>query len=238
MSMEQIRIKTPQNVTISYDLAAWYQRMIAFLLDAIFLWILCLGLAAVISGFDSEGYSIFILVLFYTLINETLLQGSSLGKLIVGLKVVRLDGTKVSFSDLFIRWIFRCFDIWLSVFSVAIISNNLTENRQRLGDILAGTTVVSTKYDDKKLSLAKIKSKNSLEKYEQKYDLIKSFSEEEMVLVKNCLYRKRKYNNKAHLDVFNEMVLKVAKRLELRETPKDKELFVRSVIRDYVLANR
>jgi len=236
--MEQICIKTPQNVAISYDLAAWYQRMIAFLLDVIFLFILSLILVVAVSDTDSDLYSVYFLVFTYSLINEVATQGSSLGKLILGLKVIRLDGTKVNFSDLAIRWMFRCIDIWLSVFSVAIISNNLTENRQRLGDVLAGTTVVSTKYDDKKLSLTKIKSKNSLEKYEQKYDLIKSFSEEEMVLVKNCLYRKRKYNNKAHLDVFNEMVLKVAKRLELRDTPKDKELFVRSVIRDYVLANR
>lgn len=244
--MAQIRIKTPQNVMISYELANAVQRFIAFLLDLVFYillwWVLeiALEVSSIFSGRLNEwvGFFVAIVAMGYTLIQEFAMSGQTFGKKIIGIKVVKLDGTKPSFSDFFLRWIFRVVDIFLSFFSSALFTHTITENKQRLGDLLAGTTVVSIKFDESRLSLKKIKNQNSLEKYVQKFEHIKNFSEEEMVLVKNCLFRKLKYKNKAHQEIFNAMVKKIAVRLELQRIPKDKDRFIKEVIKDYVLANR
>lgn len=244
--MAQIRIKTPQNVMISYELANAVQRFIAFLLDLVFYailsWIVGMSIAVALdSSSRLNEWLVFlttILFMGYTLIQEFAMSGQTFGKKIIGIKVVKLDGTKPSFSDFFLRWIFRVVDIFLSVFSSALFTHTITENKQRLGDLLAGTTVVSIKFDESRLSLKKIKNQNSLEKYVQNFEHIKSFSEEEMVLVKNCLFRKLKYKNKAHQEIFNAMVKKIAVRLELQRIPKDKDRFIKEVIKDYVLANR
>jgi uncharacterized RDD family membrane protein YckC len=74
---------------------------------------------------------------------ETLSRGRSLGKLALGLRVVRDDGGPVRFRHALTRGLAGIFvDFLLTSGAGAIICSLLNERGKRVGDILAGTVVV------------------------------------------------------------------------------------------------
>ena len=74
---------------------------------------------------------------------ETLSRGRSLGKLALGLRVVRDDGGPVRFRHALVRGLAGVFVDFLATLGVgAVICSLLNERGKRVGDILAGTVVV------------------------------------------------------------------------------------------------
>jgi uncharacterized RDD family membrane protein YckC len=71
------------------------------------------------------------------------LVGGSLGKLIVGLRVVRVDGNALGLGDVLLRNLLRLIDYQPFLYLVGGAFVLITQNSQRLGDIAAGTTVVA-----------------------------------------------------------------------------------------------
>jgi hypothetical protein len=84
-------------------------------------------------------------ILFYQLLCEIFMNGQSIGKRIRSIRVISLDGNQPSIGQYLIRWLFRIVDDMIGTGVVAIVSISLSEKAQRLGDMLAGTTVVRTK---------------------------------------------------------------------------------------------
>jgi uncharacterized RDD family membrane protein YckC len=70
---------------------------------------------------------------------ETLTRGRSLGKLVMGLRVVRDDGGPVRFRHALIRALVGVLEIWFTIGVVAIIASLSNAKGKRLGDLLAGT---------------------------------------------------------------------------------------------------
>ncbi len=143
--MAQININTSQNVEINYSTASILARIVSQLMDYIVIaayGMIVFFIVKYISVSDYVVYPLFIPVLFYSFIMESLFQGQSVGKMILKLKVVKLDGTQAGLLSYFIRWIFRIIDI-TGYGAVAIISIAVSKKGQRLGDIAAGTTVVN-----------------------------------------------------------------------------------------------
>lgn len=70
---------------------------------------------------------------------ETLTRGKSLGKLIMGLRIVRDDGGSIRFRHALIRALVAVLEIYMLAGSLAIIVSMLNERSKRLGDMLAGT---------------------------------------------------------------------------------------------------
>lgn len=109
--------------------------------------------------------------IFYSLLTETLFNGQSFGKMVCNIRVVKLNGYHAGFTEYFTRWIFRFIDFWtgffLILFLIPIFGEEKayiiglmmmmmsgfvaffliirTKNSQRLGDIVAGTTVLKLK---------------------------------------------------------------------------------------------
>src|SRR5690606_28519022 len=77
--------------------------------------------------------------LFYPLIMETLMEGQTVGKRLMKLKVVKIDGTRATFYQYFIRWISNTVDIFLSFGGIGLAAIILTKKGQRLGDLAADT---------------------------------------------------------------------------------------------------
>lgn len=156
--MAKLTINTTQNIEIDFKAASIGERILAFLLDMIFkiLYFIVFYYLNTIFHFSNlfpnDIWSInafFILisipVIFYTVIFEVLMQGSTPGKKILGIKVIKIDGYQATVVDYFIRWIFRVIDLFIGNGIIAVISILATSKSQRLGDFFAGTTVISTK---------------------------------------------------------------------------------------------
>ena len=81
-------------------------------------------------------------VVFYSLACELFMNGQTLGKLIFKIKVVKFDGSEVKLSDCMIRWVMRLIDVWITFGMVGVPFTIFSKHSQRVGDMLAKTTVI------------------------------------------------------------------------------------------------
>jgi len=151
--MDNIKIQTTQNVDIEYELASIGDRILATLLDYVFfiayiLLVILIGTLTNGRAFQSIAAMVvlFLPLLLYDLILETFFQGQSFGKMIMKIKVVKLDGTQAGFGAYVLRWLLRIIDTRIFSGGVALIAILLNGKGQRIGDMAAGTTVIKLKH--------------------------------------------------------------------------------------------
>ena len=150
-NMDTIKVNTSQNVAIDYPVAGLGERIAARLIDLLFfliLYILFILLGLISSVIKGELVIMVLMIaymvgyVFYNLIYEIFLNGQSIGKKFLKIKVISLDGSQPTLGQYFIRWLFRIVDFGFTLQTGALISIAVTENKQRIGDIVAGTTVI------------------------------------------------------------------------------------------------
>lgn len=148
--MSTIRIQTTQHTELEYTLAGLGDRITAYLIDLlIYVAYITIVVTLILNNLvGTEPYAIILLfvpVLFYQLLCEVFMNGQSVGKRIRSIRVISLDGNQPTIGQYLIRWIFRIPDDMIGSGVVAVVCIALTQKGQRIGDILAGTTVVRTK---------------------------------------------------------------------------------------------
>ncbi|MEO6168560.1 MAG: RDD family protein [Chitinophagales bacterium] len=242
--MQTIDIITTQNVTIQYALASVRDRLLSFFVDLIVLSVSVMLLVLIFTTLiasDSLEYVMYLLiipfVLFYSLAQELLLNGQSVGKRLIGLKIVKLTGKEPTMTDYLIRWAFRFIDIWFSLGSIAVMLISSTDRQQRLGDLLANTAVIKLN-PWATVNLQEILSIHSTDTYKPTYPAVKKYSEQEMLLVKQVLDRFKSFNNKAHQEAITLLADKMAIQLKLPELPGNKAIFLKTLLNDYVVLSR
>ncbi len=146
-----VAIRTAQNVVLDYEPASVGERILATLLDYLvfFGWfMLVIALPASLSVSINRTFSVFLFapVVLYDLLCEYLLNGRSVGKLAIGIRVVMLDGSQPTVGAYLLRWLTRIVESGVFMAGVVpIITVAANGKGQRLGDIAAGTTVVRLK---------------------------------------------------------------------------------------------
>jgi uncharacterized RDD family membrane protein YckC len=78
----------------------------------------------------------------YFLFWETVGNGRSPGKRLVGLRVVRDDGFPIGFRDALVRNLLRAVDVLPWYYTVGLVAMLVSAQGKRLGDVAAGTIVV------------------------------------------------------------------------------------------------
>ena len=242
--MRKINITTTQNVTINYQLASVWQRVLAWLLDYV---IICLGIVilSVLYQFvflgAGQGYLQFLIItpiyFLYHFVSEVVSGGRSIGKMAAGIGVIKLTGREPTISDYFTRWAFRLIDLGVSFGSLAFIFINTSEKSQRLGDLLAQTIVVKVK-PSLQVQLKDILNIETAKNYSPVYPNIKKFSEKDMLLIKYTLERYHKYPNKSHLEALDLLTLKMKNELEISNTKQSNMEFLRTLVKDYIVLTR
>lgn len=90
------------------------------------------------------GLMALVMVVIPTVV-ETLSRGRSLGKWVVGSRIVRTDGGAIGFRHAFIRALLGFLEIWLTMGALAGLVGAFTPRAQRLGDLVAGTYAERTR---------------------------------------------------------------------------------------------
>ncbi len=124
-------------------------RFVAILIDTIILgivgWLIAIPFGSATStGFNLQGAPglLFFLVAIGYYIGLEATKGATLGKMVMGLRVVKLaDGAAISWKEAVIRNLLRIID-GLFFYLVGAIIVWVSKNKQRLGDIAGGTIVV------------------------------------------------------------------------------------------------
>lgn len=240
--MRHIEIQTAHHVTINYELADAKDRIIAFGIDWLIqiVSLVLLSILVVRIGMNEDLYVYFIVLpflFFYHLVSEIVMDGQSPGKRLLGLKVVKLSGANPAMNDYLLRWILRPIDNLFSLGTIAALLINSSDKGQRLGDIMANTTVIRMS-PTQNIRLNDLMKIRSLETYSPEYQGVTQFAESDMLLFKEVIDRYQKYKNDAHEQALVDVAYFLRDRLGLDKVPVDKELFVRTVIKDYVALTR
>ncbi|RNI22305.1 RDD family protein [Flexivirga caeni] len=143
---------TGEAVLIDIPAASLPSRLLAALIDwaLYFLVLFGLYLLLIFTSGDSSSATFSTLMLLATVTCvlvlpvtiETLTRGSSLGKLILKLRVVRDDGGPIVFRHAFVRGLVGVIEIVFTSGVVAVIASVCNARGKRLGDFAAGTYVV------------------------------------------------------------------------------------------------
>ncbi|MDQ7809232.1 RDD family protein [Amycolatopsis sp. A133] len=152
---EESELVTGEAVVLDLRVAKLASRALAMALDVLLQFALLLGatmvLAYTVPGEDESLFLALLLVFVvlvmvgYPVLFETLSRGRSLGKMALGLRVVRVDGGPIRFRHALVRGLAGfVVDFWaLGLFgAVAVIVSLCSSNGRRVGDFLAGTLVV------------------------------------------------------------------------------------------------
>ena len=149
--MTTISIITPQNITLEYNLASVGDRIVAGIIDLAIM-IAYITIVGIIISFTSFTGStsqviqilVYLPVSFYTLVSELLMNGQTVGKRVIHIKPISLNGNQPTFSQYLIMWLFRMIDVWSNFGLIAVVTIIISQRNQRLGDIVAGTTFIKT----------------------------------------------------------------------------------------------
>ena len=231
--MNQFQIETAQNVTIDQNSSNLGERMLAYIIDSIVITIytiLSMLLLVYIEVDFEDFWALYLLVglpafLYYVLL-ETFTDGKTIGKGLMNLRVVKLDGSKPNFGNYFVRWILRIVDVVLTSGAAAVITILIRGNGQRIGDIAAGTTVISER---KKVSLKDTLLKEIPMDYKPQFPQVTVFKDGEIQTIKE-LYEKAKRNGNHNVIVSLDKRIKEV--MEVTTALKPIE-FIDVVIKDY-----
>lgn len=232
--MDNFQIETAQNVTIQQNAASVGVRIGSYLLDLLFIilyYILCIWLLRALglnTGFDAWVIYLVISlpVLFYHLLFEVLMNGQSPGKRINRIRVVKLDGSKPTFGSYLLRWVVAVLEINIFSGSLALLSILLNGKGQRLGDIAAGTTVITER---KKVTIHDTLTADIEDDYLPTYSQVTLLTDRDIQTIKE-LYRKAKRTNN------HKVILKLHTKIEEItgiQTEQQPVQFVDTIIKDY-----
>ena len=143
----QVHVRTTQNVFIDHPVASLGDRIVAYLIDLVILVVFLITMLAFYLNLRMQIAWVWIVtvgapLLLYHLIFEIFMNGQSPGKRLMNIQVVRLDGTPATVGDYILRWLFAFVEIQLFSGLIAVLCIAIGEMGQRLGDLVAGTTVV------------------------------------------------------------------------------------------------
>ena len=234
--MDNFQIETAQNVSIQQQVAGIGDRILGYLIDLLILgayWIASIYLLSAF-GLDSNtngSINIYFMLIgipsfLYFLLLESFWDGRTPGKAALGLRVVKIDGSKPGFGSYFVRWLMRTIDITLTSGGVAVFTILLNGKGQRLGDIAAGTTVITER---KKVQLSHTILETIEEDYVPKYPQVTVFTDADMQKIKTIYTEARRFGK-------HNVILKLSQKLSttMQVTPEETPLnFVDRVLKDY-----
>lgn len=266
--MQKLLLTTDQNVPIEVELATIGQRLLATFIDVIFMGIyfyimilmLTFGFARSFDVFDPRSYDIwlfmFVFIVFlpfilYTPLTEFLFKGQTIGKRLLGLRVMKSNGENASFKDYFTRWLFRPMEVYFILFAMEglgliflfssfffdTLIGSISLKNQRIGDFMANTVVLKIK-PTTHYSVSDILAMKSQEGFTAEYPEITIYTDEDMMLVKNVINRVKTYRNQESKDLAIQLADKIAEDLKLESPPPKKMKFLETILNEYVVLTR
>ncbi len=232
--MPVISIPTSYNIDVEFELPGFGRRMVALLIDMV-LQVFYLIIATKILGniaknntwnHEDEGFNMWAIslllmvpVFVYHIVMEITTNGQSLGKKILKLRVVNMNGGKASISQFIIRWLLRVSDMWIVVLlflMLAVMSGSsdyetiiiflfgfgflftdiilviTSKKSQRIGDILANTILIKTNAQE---SLDNTVFREVEDDYVPMFAQVMRISDKDLNVIKTILDTCRKTSN-------------------------------------------
>lgn len=239
--MTQLSINTTQNVNINFTAASVGDRILAQLLDllvkiayiiTIFFTVQIFSLENLFDNIDQWSVIAIISVvslpvMFYSLVQESLWEGQTIGKKIMKMKVIKLDGYQASFGDYLIRWLFRIIEISIGNGVIGLIAIVSSSKNQRLGDMAAGTAIITLK-NNININHTIIQEINA--DYLPTYSLVIKLSDNDVRIIKETFESAIKQKDYITISKLANKVIAVTGIKNTSGTDTD---FIRIILKDY-----
>ena len=251
-----IQIGTAFNIDLEFEIAEFHKRLLAYIIDFVLLIIFLFSMKYVLynefvfNWDESVGMDILIIslpMLLYALLTELWFNGQTLGKKIMAIRVISLEGGEPTLGQFILRWVTRFFE-WpfffgyiafstanvmvyifvtcmLGIAVVIIIS--VTNKNQRLGDMIAGTVVVNTK---SALTLADtVFMQIDKTDYKVMFPQVMRLSDRDINTIKGVLIQAGKRNN---YDMCHRVSIKIKEVLQI-QSDMHVDQFLEKLLADY-----
>jgi len=264
--MKRLQIKTAQNININFTLADIGIRLGAFFIDNVLKFIYIYVIFRFVSFteltrglMDSWTEKAFFVILmipitFYSLYSEILLGGQTIGKKLLKIKVININGFKPAITDYVMRWFLRVIDfnffslIIIYIYSLGIDSEVVysfillalfigkglgflliifTENNQRFGDMIANTIVINLRDN---IEFSQTILEDLSEDYVPTYVNVINFSDNDMRLIKDTFTAASKKDDYKTLIKLRSKIEEVAK---IKSKEKSDKEFIAKILKDY-----
>lgn len=238
--MTQLSINTTQNVAINFNAATIGERMLAFAIDFTIQFVYLQSIYRILFpllGIDALQHSwdpwsaraldtlVALPTFFYTVVQEGFFEGQTIGKRIVRIKVVKIDGYQASFGDYFIRWVLRVID--LGTLITGLITMAVTPKTQRLGDIAAGTAVITLRNRVTIDSTILIEVEDD---YRPQFPLVVRLSDNDMRIIKETFESAKRHGDRSTLQ---HLATKIEDVCGFGNPFDTHEQFIATVMKDY-----
>lgn len=150
---DSLVIRTPEGIEFALRLAGPFSRMLALAVDLAVIAMLgsvlqkILGLMMIFGQDFAEALRIvlyFAISLIYGAAAEWIWRGQTVGKRLLHLRVVDARGLRLEPAQVIVRNLLRVADALPALYLVGGLACVVNRQRQRLGDLAAGTVVVRT----------------------------------------------------------------------------------------------
>jgi uncharacterized RDD family membrane protein YckC len=246
--MLTVKLDTGFNIEVDFPISPFHRRMFSYIIDVmvmLFYWKIMQLIFGVRLG-DSEYLWLSVLlgipVLLYFPLMEIFTNGQTVGKKILGIRVIRLEGGQASVSQYILRWMFRTIDfpVWIffsifqgalpwysSIFVFTGIASIIISNKsQRIGDIVAGTIVIFTR---SKSSWQDTVFTEIEADYKPRYPQVMQMSDKDINSLKMIIENVRKHNN-------HQLAFRIAERIKWKlnmQADQDAQEFLETLLKDY-----
>lgn len=241
--MSKIGVETAQHVELNYKPAGVVERILAYIIDGVVLGVYFIAMSLIESAGSSPVDSVadqgdvwieMLLIILpawlYHLILEVLWNGYTVGKWLMGIRVVKLDGTRPGIINYLIRWFIRLFEVTMTSGGLALITILINGKGQRLGDIAAKTCVIkisrSTQLSDTVLD-------NFSEDYEAQFPQVMELSDKDITVINDLLKSRDKYEYATWLRMINKTKDVIEKKMGLTGNTMGAVRFLHQVKKDY-----
>ena len=262
--MSVVRIATNFNIDIEFTAPPFYRRLFAWVIDIIiqiFYIIVAVRFLSWIAqgmrGDEDNNMKIwaisllfFLPFLLYHVLLEITMDGQSIGKKLMGIKVISENGGKPSIGQFIIRWLIRTSDYTLLIIVILIPYAQIfgpqvywgvagaiglliadlvlvnTKKQQRLGDILAHTVLIDTKQKEKITDTVFLEVS---EQYVPQFPQIMQLSDRDINSLKGIIDTARKHRD-------HHMAYMAAEKIKAHlhiDTSLEPEEFLEILLKDY-----
>gem|GEM_PF-40642 len=233
LQMALIKVPTSFNIEVEFEIPEFYKRLFSLLIDVlmeiVYLFIATKIMRAITENYDftdddsmydlsAIGMLLILPVMVYHVVLEITMNGQSIGKKIMGIRVVNENGGRPSISQFLIRWLLRVSDLWilailfilstrgmagsvetgfLLLAALAFLVTDIvlvvsSKKGQRIGDILAKTILIRI---SSKASIEETIFQEVEDSYTPSFPAIMQLSDRDINAIKSILETSRKKND-------------------------------------------
>lgn len=219
---ERHAIRTPEQVVIEYRIAGLGSRSIAWLIDQVLMLAGLIIAGQFLSRLPGparvavEYIALFAVQIGYAMVFEALWDGQTPGKRLLGIRVIDARGFSVSPVSVLVRNVVRALDFLPIAYGIGGMAALLDPLGRRVGDLAAGTIVVSERHPAIPRRVAEGFSRpNSLDRPEIRTRALRRIPPALREYILSLLLRRDRLDDDARIDLFERTADLLARRLEI-----------------------